>query len=145
MVTITPFLWFDGRLEEAVEFYTSVFPGGRVERVSPMAATFEIAGQRFQALNGGPMYRFNEGVSFFVACVSQSEVDGYWARLTADGGAEGRCGWLKDRFGLSWQIVPEALGRLMSDPDPARAGRVRTAMMTMTKIDIAALERAWRG
>ena len=145
MVTITPFLWLDGDLADAVAFYTGTFPDARVELLSPQMATFEIAGQRFHALKGGPLYKFNEAVSFFIACESQDEVDHYWTRLTADGGLEGRCGWLKDRFGLSWQVVPSALGRLMSDPEQDRAGRVRTALMGMRKIDIAALELAHRG
>jgi len=124
--------------EEGFEFHGR--PAGFV-----MSVEFEIAGQQFTALNGGPQFSFSEAISFEVRCTSQQEVDTYWERLTADGGEEVQCGWLKDRFGLSWQIVPEALGRLASDPDPARSGRVMNAMYGMKKIDIAALERAYAG
>lgn len=142
MTKITPFLWLDGNVEEAVKFYASVFKSARVERVGPMSAAFELEGQGFLALNGGPQYKFNEAVSFFISCNTQAEVDYYWSRLTGDGGAEGRCGWLKDKFGLSWQVVPEALGRLKGGKDWDRANRVLQAMLRMKKIDISELEKA---
>ena len=143
MHRITPFLWFDGTAEEAMNFYVSVFPNSRVLSVSLMTVSFELEGQRFYGLNGGPAFRFTEAVSFFVDCETQEEVDTYWSRLTAGGGQPGQCGWLKDRFGLSWQIIPKALGRLLGDRDRAKAGRVMQAMLTMGKIDIAGLERAY--
>ncbi len=143
MHRITPFLWFDGTAEEAMNFYVSVFPDSRVLSVSPMTVTFELEGQRFYGLNGGPAFRFTEAVSFFVDCETQEEVDTYWSKLTAGGGQPGQCGWLKDRFGLSWQIIPRTLGRLLGDQDRAKAGRVMQAMLTMGKIDIAGLERAY--
>lgn len=143
MHRITPFLWFDGTAEAAMNFYVSVFPDSRVLSVSPMTVSFELEGQRFYGLNGGPAFRFTEAVSFFVDCESQEEVDTYWSKLTAGGGQPGQCGWLKDRFGLSWQIIPRTLGRLLGDQDRAKAGRVMQAMLTMGKIDIAGLERAY--
>ena len=146
---ITPFLWFDNNAEEAMDFYQSVFPdfqASNLVRTGPegavMMATFELAGQQFMALNGGPHFPFTEAVSFFVSVDTQEEIDHLWSSLTADGGAESQCGWLKDKFGLSWQIIPTALGRLMGDPDPAASGRVVQAMMQMQKIDIAALQAA---
>ena len=142
MHRITPFLWFDGAAEEAMNFYVSVFPNSRVLSVSPMTVSFELEGQRFYGLNGGPAFRFTEAVSFFVDCETQEEVDTYWSKLTAGGGQPGQCGWLKDRFGLSWQIIPRVLGKLLGDQDRAKAGRVMQAMLTMGKIDIAGLERA---
>ena len=142
MQRITPFLWFDGTAEAAMHFYLSVFENGKVLSVSPMMVSFELRGQRFHGLNGGPQYRFTEAVSFLVDCETQEEVDTLWHRLTAEGGQPGQCGWLKDQFGLSWQIIPTALGRLLGDPDRAKAGRVMQAMLTMGKIDIAALQRA---
>jgi len=142
MHRITPFLWFDGTAEEAMHFYVSVFPDSRVLSVSPMTVSFELEGQRFYGLNGGSQYHFNEAVSFFVDCETQEEVDTYWRKLTAGGGQPGQCGWLKDRFGLSWQIIPKALAKLLGDHDRAKAGRVMQAMLTMSKIDIAELERA---
>jgi predicted 3-demethylubiquinone-9 3-methyltransferase (glyoxalase superfamily) len=142
MQKITPFLWFDGKLEEAVKFYTTVFRNARVEDLSPMSATFVLEGQEFMALNGGPTFRFNEAVSFFVRCETQDEVDYFWDKLTHDGGAEGRCGWLKDKFGLSWQVIPNSLGQYLGDRDRAKADRVMQAMLKMKKIDIAALEAA---
>lgn len=143
MHRITPFLWFDGTAEAAMNFYVSVFPDSRVLSVSPITVSFELEGQRFYGLNGGPAFRFTEAVSFFVDCESQEEVDTYWSKLTAGGGQPGQCGWLKDRFGLSWQIIPRTLGRLLGDQDRAKAGRVMQAMLTMGKIDIAGLERAY--
>ena len=143
MHRITPFLWFDGTAEEAMNFYVSVFPNSRVLSVSLMTVSFELEGQRFYGLNGGPAFRFTEAVSFFVDCETQEEVDTYWSRLTAGGGQPGQCGWLKDRFGLSWQIIPKALGRLLGDQERAKAERVMQAMLTMGKIDIAGLQRAY--
>ena len=153
MNKIIPFLWFDNNLEEAMNFYASVFknskignitryneagsgPGGKV-----VTATFELEGQQFMALNGGPMFKFTEAVSFFVNCKTQQEIDEYWEKLT-EGGEESRCGWLKDKFGLSWQIVPANLGELLGNPDPAKAKNAMNAMLKMGKLDIAELERA---
>ncbi|MEO8358101.1 MAG: VOC family protein [Chloroflexota bacterium] len=149
MQKITPFLWFDKQAEEAMNFYTSIFKDSKVLSVTPgpdgtaMSVTFELQGQEFMALNAGPQFKFNEAVSFFVSCRTQTEVDGLWEKLTADGGEEGRCGWLKDKYGLSWQIIPTALGELMSDPDPEKAGRVVQAMLKMNKIDIPTLQKAY--
>lgn len=147
MPKITPFLWFDGHITEAMELYQSVFPKAKVTNRIPgpdgslMSATFELDGQRFIAFNGGPHYQLSPAVSIYVDCETQAEVDELWARLS-EGGSESRCGWLVDRFGLSWQIIPSILPKLLRDPDPARAARARDAMFTMAKIDIAALERA---
>ncbi len=153
MQGITPFLWFDGQAEEAAKFYTSVFKNSKLGKVarygeagpgpkgSVMTATFALAGQEFVALNGGPMFKFTPAISFVVNCENQQEVDELWEKLGA-GGATNQCGWLTDKFGVSWQIVPTALGRLLSDPNPAKAGSVMKAMLQMTKLDIAALERA---
>jgi predicted 3-demethylubiquinone-9 3-methyltransferase (glyoxalase superfamily) len=150
MPTITPFLWFDSQAEEAMDFYASIFERSRVLSVSRaqgkvMSVQFELEGQPIMALNGGPPFKFNESFSLLVGCETQQEIDEYWTRLTAGGGTPGQCGWLKDKFGLSWQIIPNALGRLLGDPDPARAGRVMHAMMQMGKMDIARLEDAARG
>ena len=145
MQKIVPFLWFDGKLEEATRFYLSVFKNARVLSLDSMSATFEIEGQEFMALNGGPMFKFNEAVSFFIRCESQDEVDDYWSKLTADGGAESRCGWLKDKFGLSWQVIPNELGSYLSDKDRTKADRVLQAMLKMKKIDVAGLDAAYRG
>lgn len=142
MPAITPFLWFDAPLDEVVAYYQSIFESTKVIEVSPVTATFEIEDQRFLALNGGPHFRFNEAVSFFIDCADQSEVDFYWSKLTADGGEESQCGWLRDRYGLSWQVVPQALSRYLADPDREKAERVRRAMLQMRKIDVAALEDA---
>jgi predicted 3-demethylubiquinone-9 3-methyltransferase (glyoxalase superfamily) len=153
MPKLTPWLWFDTQGEEAAEFYTSVFPNSKIVEVTrygsagprpegtAMTVSFELDGQRFVALNGGPDFSFTEAVSFQVACADQDEVDYYWNALS-EGGEEGPCGWLKDRYGLSWQIVPTALYELLSDPDPERAQRVMGAMLEMKKIEIAELERA---
>jgi predicted 3-demethylubiquinone-9 3-methyltransferase (glyoxalase superfamily) len=153
MNEISPFLWFDTQAEEAAKLYTSVFPDSRILDVtrygaagpgpegSVMTVSFELGGRRFVGLNGGPAYRFTEAVSFAVTCDTQEEVDRYWNALSAEG-EEGPCGWLKDRFGLSWQIVPEALPRLLSDPDRDRSRRVMTAMLGMKKLQIDELERA---
>jgi predicted 3-demethylubiquinone-9 3-methyltransferase (glyoxalase superfamily) len=145
MPSITPFLWLDNNVRDAVAFYKSVFPNARIETVSDFMASFELEGQRFHALNGGPQYKFNEAVSFFLSVETQEQVDYFWNKLTADGGQESRCGWLKDKFGLSWQVIPTALGRYLSDPDRARADRVMQAMLKMQKIVIADLDRAYAG
>lgn len=144
MSKITPFLWFDAPLSEPLAYYRSIFPSMKVLRESDVSAAFEIEGQRFNALNGGPKYRFNEAVSFFVDCEDQAEVDYYWDRLTEEG-EESMCGWLKDKYGLSWQIIPKTLGRLLGDPDREKADRVMQAMLQMQKIDVATLERAAAG
>lgn len=139
---ISPFLWFDGQVEEAVKLYTSIFPNSKILSLNPMSAQFELGGLQVMALNGGPAFKFTEAVSLFVRCADQAEVDQYWNAFVDSGGSEGQCGWLKDRFGLSWQIIPDALGRYMSDPDRAKANRVIQAMMKMTKIVVADLDRA---
>jgi predicted 3-demethylubiquinone-9 3-methyltransferase (glyoxalase superfamily) len=153
----TTCLWFDTQAEEAAQFYTSVFKDARMDRVSRygeagprpagmvMTAEFELYGQKFLALNGGPEFTFTEAISFQIPCADQDEVDYYWDRLTADGGQPGPCGWLKDRFGLSWQVVPTVLPSLLSDPDPEKATRANRAMLSMGKLDIAELERAHAG
>ena len=153
MPTITPFLWFDNQAEEAIAFYRSVFKNvkggpqlkvGETPTSRALTWSFELEGQPLIALNGGPYFTFNEAVSFFVGCADQDEVDDLWEKL-CDGGTPSRCGWLKDRFGLSWQIVPVEMGALLSDPDPAKAKRVKDAMMDMIKLDLAALKRAHAG
>jgi predicted 3-demethylubiquinone-9 3-methyltransferase (glyoxalase superfamily) len=153
---ITPFLWFDSQAEEAATFYTSVFPNSRITTVtrygesgpgppgSAMTVAFELDGQPFTALNGGPHFKFTEAVSFVVHCETQPEVDEFWAKLS-EGGQEVQCGWLKDKYGLSWQIVPVALIEMMMDQDAARKERVVKALMQMKKLDIGGLEAAWRG
>jgi predicted 3-demethylubiquinone-9 3-methyltransferase (glyoxalase superfamily) len=149
MKKITPFLWFDTQAEEAMNFYVSIFKNSKVLGVTPgpkgiaSSVNFELEGQEFIGFNAGPEFKFNEAVSFFVDCKSQAEVDELWEKLSSDGGEEGQCGWVKDRFGLWWQIVPSALGELMSDPDPAKAQRVVQAMLKMRKIDIAGLKEAY--
>jgi predicted 3-demethylubiquinone-9 3-methyltransferase (glyoxalase superfamily) len=149
MQKIVPFLWFDGKAEEATEFYVATFPNSKVvavNRAGPsgpvISTTFELDGQLFYALNGGPQYHFTPALSLFVNCETQEEVDSLWDKLLAGGGVPNRCGWLADRYGLSWQVIPRVLGRLLSDPDPARAHRAMQAMLQMTKIDIAGLQRA---
>ena len=148
MQKITPFLWFDSQAEEAMNFYVAIFKNSKVLSVTPgpngtvMMATFQIEGQEFMALNGGPHFKFTEAISLFVNCETQAEVDELWAKLTADGGEEGQCGWLKDKFGLSWQIIPKALGELLGNPDPEKAGKAMQAMLQMNKIDINALRQA---
>ena len=156
MQTITPFLWFDSNAEEAAKFYTSVFKDSKIlstarygdagpgPKGSVMTVSFQIGGQEFMALNGGPQFKFTEAVSFVVNCETQEEVDAYWSKLSA-GGEEGPCGWLKDKFGLSWQVVPAALPKLLKDPDPAKAQRVMKAMLQMKKIEIARLKKAAEG
>ncbi len=147
---ITPFLWFDGNAEEAASFYVSVFEDSKILTVNRMGdrvltVSFQLDGQEFVALNGGPQFKFTEAVSFVVHCEDQAEVDKYWSKLTAGGGQESQCGWLKDKFGLSWQIVPTAFLKLSQDKDPVKAGRVMEAMLQMKKFDIARLEKAYRG
>ena len=144
MKKITPFLWFDGRAGEAARFYVSIFENSKLVRESPMDAEFVLDGQELLALNGGPQYAFTPAISLFVSCRSQAEIDRLWQAL-GEGGKPGRCGWLTDKFGLSWQIVPAALGRLLDDPDPAKARRVMDAMLAMTKLDVRGLERAHAG
>lgn len=142
---VTPFLWYDGQAEEAARHYVSVFEAGsRVVSVSPMTVTFELEGQPFIALNGGPMFRFSEALSLFVHCEDQREVDHYWRRL-GDGGTPGRCGWLKDRWGLSWQIVPRALQTYLEGADKAGARRAMEAMLGMGKLDVKKLREAYEG
>lgn len=162
MQKITPFLWFDSRAEEAANFYVSIFKDSRIigasrygeegkeihgrEAGSVMVVDFELEGQRFSALNGGPVFTFNESISFIIDCETQEEVDHYWSRLGEGGDERARqCGWLKDKFGVSWQVVPSALGRLMQDPDRAKAGRVMNAMLKMKKLDIQGLKDAAEG
>jgi len=150
MPSITPFLWFDTQAEEAMNFYAGVFKRSKVLSVNRaqgkvMSVEFELEGQKFMALNASPMYKFTEAVSFFVACETQAEIDDLWDALTAEGGSPSRCGWLKDKFGLSWQIIPTALGRMLNDADPARAGRVMNAMLQMNKLDIGQLQHAYDG
>jgi len=158
---ITPCLWFDTEAEDAAKLYVSIFPNSKIDTVSRfpdagqdvhgkpagsvMVVAFELDGQPFTALNGGPQFKHSEAVSFQVMCETQGDVDHYWNALTANGGQEGPCGWLKDKFGVSWQVVPTAIPRMMSDPDPAKPARVMQAFMQMKKMDIAALERAYRG
>jgi predicted 3-demethylubiquinone-9 3-methyltransferase (glyoxalase superfamily) len=156
MQKITPFLWFDGKAEAAMNFYTSIFKNSKVGNVtrygeagpgpagSVLTASFEINGMEFTALNGGPQFKFTEAISFQVPCESQEEVDYYWDRLS-EGGQEQQCAWLKDKFGLSWQVVPTILPKLLGDPDRAKANRVMQAMLKMQKIDIAKLQQAAAG
>ena len=161
MDKIVPHLWYDDQAEAAAALYTSVFENSKIEAVtrypaaaeevagkpagSVMTVEFELAGQRFVALNGGPDFTFNESMSFMVLCADQEEVDHFWTTLTADGGEEGPCGWLKDRFGLSWQIVPRRLEDMMRDDDPTKVERVTAAFLGMKKLDVAALEKAYAG
>jgi len=148
---ITPFLWFNDNAEEAINFYVSIFKNSKVGTMTPgadgkvMSASFQLEGQEFMALNGGPHFKFTEAISLFVNCETQEEVDGLWDRLTADGGSPSQCGWLKDKFGLSWQIIPSSLGRMLHDEDRARSGRVMQAMLQMQKIDLRALKQAYEG
>jgi predicted 3-demethylubiquinone-9 3-methyltransferase (glyoxalase superfamily) len=161
MQKITPFLWFDHQAEEAAKFYTSVFKNSKVGRIlrydeasakgagrpvgSVLTIEFEIAGQKFTALNGGPEFKFNESISFVVNCETQNEVDYFWEKLMADGGQESQCGWLKDKFGVSWQITPTVLIDMLNDKDAKKAERVMKAMMQMQKIDIKTLKDAYAG
>ncbi len=157
MSKIAPCLWFNGDAEAAATFYVSLFPDAAIGTISRYGAgapfpagtalmvQFTLAEQRFQAINGGPQFSFNEAVSLSIACKDAAEVDHYWDALTAHGGQEGRCGWLKDRFGVSWQVVPDGLGAVLSDPDPIRAGRAVQAMMGMKKLDLPAMRAAAEG
>ena len=154
MQKITPFLWFDDKAEEAAKFYISIFKNSKMGRISRygenapgpkgtvMTATFQIEGQEFVALNGGPLFTFSEAISFFVNCETQEEVDELWEKLSA-GGEKSRCGWLTDKYGVSWQIIPSVLGELLGDKDPEKAGRVMKAMLQMSKIDIGVLNKAY--
>jgi predicted 3-demethylubiquinone-9 3-methyltransferase (glyoxalase superfamily) len=159
MQKITPFLWFDGQAEDAVNFYTSLFKNSKIGRIlrnaeeaaeqtgrpvgSVLTIEFEIEGQEFVALNGGPLFKFNESVSFVINCETQEEVDYFWQKLTADGGEESQCGWLKDKFGLSWQVTPTVLIDMLHDKDAGKAERVMHAMLQMRKIDIKMLKNAY--
>jgi predicted 3-demethylubiquinone-9 3-methyltransferase (glyoxalase superfamily) len=152
---LTPFLWFDDKAEEAMNFYVSIFKNSKVGSVTRygdagpgpkgtvMSATFQLDGQDFFALNGGPLFKFTEAISFFVNCETQEEVDELWEKLTAGGGSPQRCGWLKDKYGLSWQIIPKALGEMLGDKDPQKSQRVMQAMLQMNKIDIQRLKEAY--
>jgi predicted 3-demethylubiquinone-9 3-methyltransferase (glyoxalase superfamily) len=156
MQKITPFMWFDTQAEEAAEHYVSIFPDSKIESVTRfgdevpgpngrvMTVQFRLAGQGFTALNGGPEFPFTEAISFFVSCKDQAEVDHYWEKLL-EGGEESQCGWLKDKYGLSWQIIPKALGEMLSDKDAEKANRAMQAMLQMRKIDIAAMRKAFAG
>ncbi len=159
MQKITPCLWFDGQAEEAAKLYTSIFKNSKINNISRygtegqeitgqkpgtvMMVEFELDGQKFTALNGGPLFKFSEAISFVIDCDDQEEVDHFWYKLIADGGAESQCGWLKDKFGLSWQVVPKALGQLMSGPDPKKSQRVMHAMFQMKKFDVQGLQDAY--
>jgi predicted 3-demethylubiquinone-9 3-methyltransferase (glyoxalase superfamily) len=140
---IIPFLWFDNNAQDAVRFYTSVFKNSRIVRIAPMVSTFDLEGVRFMAINGGPKFKFNEAVSLYVSCETQEEVDYYWNALVRDGGKEGQCGWLRDKYGLFWQIVPAILEKFMSGPDRVKSEKVMQAMLEMVKLDIAGLKRAY--
>ena len=154
---ISTFLWFDDNAEEAMKFYVSVFKNSKITNIARygeagpgpqgtvMVGTFELEGQEFMALNGGPLFKFTEAISLVVSCANQEEVDYFWNKLTADGGAPSQCGWLKDKFGVSWQVVPTILGELMGDKDAAKSKRVMQAMLQMSKIDIAKLKQAYDG
>jgi predicted 3-demethylubiquinone-9 3-methyltransferase (glyoxalase superfamily) len=156
MQKITPFLWFDGKAEEAINFYISIFKNSKIVSVSRygeagpgpkgtvMGATFQLEGQTFYALNGGPQFKFTPAISFFVNCETQHEVDELWEKLSA-GGAKNRCGWLQDKYGLSWQVIPTVLGEMLQDKDPEKSARVMKAMLQMDKIDIEGLKRAYKG
>jgi predicted 3-demethylubiquinone-9 3-methyltransferase (glyoxalase superfamily) len=158
---ISPCLWFDNQAEDAAKFYVSIFKNAKLGSVSHypsegqeihgkgegkvLVAEFEIDGQKFMALNGGPQFKFTEAVSFFINCDSQAEIDSYWSKLTADGGEEGPCGWLKDKFGLSWQVGPANISQWLTDPDKTRSARVFKAVMQMKKLDLGVLEKAYAG
>lgn len=144
MQKIRPFLWFDGKAEEAAKFYVAIFKNSKIESIGDMSVTFQLDGQPFMALNGGPQFTFSPAVSFFVNCGTQAEVDELWERLS-EGGEKQRCGWLQDKFGLTWQIIPSALGELLDDEDAEKSQRVMNAMLQMEKIDIEGLERAYAG
>ncbi len=141
---ISTCLWYDGKAQEAANFYVSLFKDARVLSSNPMTTIFELDGHQYVALNGGPMYKFTEAVSLMVNCETQDEIDRYWSKLS-EGGSEGQCGWLKDKYGLSWQVIPSVLGKLLTDPDREKSGRAAQAMFSMKKIDIAGLQRAFEG
>jgi len=154
MQKIIPCLWFDGKVEEAINFYTSLFKNSKIKNISHygeghpqpgtiMVATFELAGQEFMILNGGPMFKLTEAISLSISCETQEEVDFYWEKLSGDGGQESQCGWVKDKFGLSWQIVPTILNKLMQDTDSKKANKVMAAVMQMKKLDIKKLQEAY--
>ena len=155
MPAIQPCLWFDTQALEAAKFYVSIFKNSKLGKMSyygdgaplprgtVLSVTFELDGQKIMAINGGPVFKFTEAVSFIVNCETQAEIDDYWAKLTADGGQEVRCGWLKDKYGLSWQINPSVLGKMMSDPDAAKTNRVMQAVLQMVKLDVKKLEEAF--
>lgn len=155
MQKIIPCLWFDGKVEEAINFYTSLFKNSKIKNISRygegapqpagtiLVATFELEGQEFMILNGGPMFKLTEAISLSVSCETQEEIDFYWEKLSSNGGQESQCGWLKDKFGLSWQIVPTALSKLLQATDPKKASNVMGALMQMQKLDIAKLEQAY--
>jgi len=150
MQKITTFLWFDSQAEEAANFYCSIFKNSKVNNTmrangQVMSVTFNLEGQEFIALNGGPVFKFTEAISLFVSCDTQEEIDTLWSKLTSGGGQESMCGWLKDKYGLSWQIVPPALGQMLSDKDPVKSKRAMDAMMKMRKLDLAALKKAYNG
>lgn len=151
MKKITPFLWFDTQAEEAMNFYLTVFKDSKAGSINKLpdgkivTATFTLENQEFFCINAGPQFKFNEAISFFINCENQEEVDYYWEKLYTNGGQEGQCGWVKDKFGLWWQVVPSALNKLMSDPDREKAGRVMQAMMQMKKIEVAELQKAYDG
>ena len=142
---IVPFLWFDNNAEEAADFYCSLFKNAKVTMRSPLVVGFELEGMKFMGLNGGPQFKPNEAFSIYVNCEDQQEVDALWNKLTSDGGEEGQCGWLKDKYGFSWQIVPTLLSKLMSDPDREKSQRVMDAMLKMRKMDMAELQAAFDG
>ena len=156
MQRITPFLWFNDQAEEATNFYVSIFKNSNVVRItrngangpgpkgSVLSTTFQLDGQEFYALNGGPLFTFTPAISFFIHCETQEEIDDFWEKLSAGGKPE-RCGWLKDKFGISWQVVPSTLGKLLQDPNPERSKRVMTAMLAMNKLDIKGLQQAAEG
>ena len=144
MQKITPFLWFDGKVEEAAKFYTSIFENSKIGSITEMSATFQLDGLEFIAFNGGPTFTFSPAVSFFVRCETQQEIDYFWEKLSA-GGETQRCGWLKDKFGVSWQIVPPILGELLNDEDGEKSNRVMQVMMKMSKLDIKGLKKAYEG
>jgi predicted 3-demethylubiquinone-9 3-methyltransferase (glyoxalase superfamily) len=144
MQKIIPFLWFDGKAEEAAKFYTSIFENSKIVSITEKSATFQLDGLEFIAFNGGPTFTFSPAVSFFVRCETQQEIDYLWEKLSA-GGETQRCGWLKDKFGVSWQIVPPILGELLNDEDDEKSNRVMQAMMKMSKLDIKELEEAYEG
>ena len=157
MQKITPFLWFDGKAEEAIKLYTSLFKNSKIKKIdywpegSPfpknqvMTGTFELDGQQFYAFDAGPQFKFTEAISFFISCETQEDIDHFWNNFTKDGGQESMCGWVKDKFGVSWQIVPNKLGEMLADKDKEKAGRVMHAMMGMKKLIIADLKKAYDG